>query len=224
MNIVKHHQYFIFSINEDYLSFLHSIDFRVADPKKQESVLEEGRPYVGIIIEIDNAYYFAPLSSQAKLKVDQTGKVLKLNITDVYLFRDGIETKENSIGVIKMNNCIPVPKDHLHQLTNIVDINSCEPSYKNLLTQQYNQLKTDKIIKEISNKADKFVLSYDTLRPTLQILCIDNKFLNTHVINTNLYFKNTVERNEEVIRIKALFDSQYKALKEEVDKIKVRRK
>ena len=223
MNSIKHNQYLIFSINEDYLNFLRQIDFRISDPKKYESVLLEGRPYIGIIVEIENSYYYAPLSSKAKLKVDQNGKLIKINITDVYLFRDGIETLENSIGVIKMNNCVPIPKNHLNELTKVVNINDCKQSYRNLLMQQYEQLKTEKVIKDINWKAEKFVLSYDKLRPSLQILCVDNKFLNKHVIDTELYFKNTNERNKALSEIKTLFNSKYNILKETVDKIKTKR-
>jgi protein AbiQ len=113
-----------YHIKDDYINFLRSFDKKVAENK------QESRPYVGIVLEIDNIKYYAPFTSpkpkHQKMK----------NSKDFRKINHGI------YGAINFNNMIPVLEDALIE----IDINHLQDvQYKNLLLNQLSYVNSDRI-------------------------------------------------------------------------------
>ena len=114
-----------YHIQEKYVNYLHSGDYRVQFNKGQH------RPYVGVVLTINGVKYYVPLESPKPnhASIKSGGPVLKLD--------------DGKLGMMGFNNMIPVPD---HALINF-DFNDIEDSkYKNLLI---NQLRYCNSIKEI---------------------------------------------------------------------------
>ena len=125
-----------YHIDDDYIKYLYQFDIRVPFNKNNRI------PYIGIILEINNITYFAPM-----FYPKQQHSKYKSNATYIKIGKD--------MGMIKLNNMIPVNKENLKY----IDINKIEDKkYRNLLIQQNNfiQINTDKI-RKMANKLYKFV-------------------------------------------------------------------
>lgn len=125
-----------YNIDDKYIEYLYQFDNKVPFNKNSK------RPYIGIILEINNTTYFAPMFSPKP----QHSKY-KSNATY-------IKIGEN-LGLIRLNNMIPVCKENLRY----IDFNKIQDKkYRNLLIQQNNfiQLHTEKI-RDTANKLYKFV-------------------------------------------------------------------
>ncbi len=138
-----------YNIDDNYIEFLHSFDNKVPYNKKNR------RPYIGIILEVNGLTYFAPMFSPK-----QQHKTYNSNKTYIKI--------SNNMGIIKLNNMIPV---NIENLT-YIDFNSIQDKkYRNLLIQQNNfiQLNADRI-REMANKLYKFV-TIDKKDFFIQICC-----------------------------------------------------
>lgn len=115
----------IYSLSQDYIDYLSKFDDKICRTKGD---LPFGRKYIGIVLEINNTSYFAPLTSSiwkidAKTKepiLDNNGsKILKKHFTDVYLK----DRHGKYIGGIKINNMIPVDLINNKNLLSEININ-----------------------------------------------------------------------------------------------------
>lgn len=62
------------------------------------------RPYIGIILEINNVNYFAPLSSPKKKHENMKNSI------------DFIKINKGRDGVINLNNMIPIPSEQCYEI------------------------------------------------------------------------------------------------------------
>lgn len=125
-----------YNIDDKYIDYLYQFDDKVPYNKNQK------RPYIGVIIDIDNIKYFAPLFSPKS-----THKKYSDNPTYIKIGQD--------YGIIRFNNMIPVVGDVLTP----IDFNLIKDiKYKNLLMAQNNfiQQNTEKI-RNVANKLYKMV-------------------------------------------------------------------
>lgn len=138
-----------YNINGEYIEYLYQFDNKVPYNKNSK------RPYIGIILEINRTTYFAPMFSPK----NQHSKY-KANVTHVRI--------GENLGMIKLNNMIPVNKENLKYI-NFNDIQ--DPKYKILLIQQnkYIQLNSEKI-RKMAEKLYKFVV-FDNKEFFTQICC-----------------------------------------------------
>lgn len=121
----------MYYIEDDYINYLRKFDNKVPFNKNQS------RPYIGIVIDRNNVHYFAPLSSPKP-------KHLKMNNSiDIYKIKNG------ELGVINLNNMIPVSLNNIIK----IDIDNQAISYKNLLNNQMQNINNNK--KELFKKVDK---------------------------------------------------------------------
>lgn len=119
-----------FTVNDDYIDYLKQFSPHVRDNKN------ETRPYVGVVIKIGEHDYFAPLASpQPKHKNMNTSL-------------DFIKIDKGTLGVINLNNMIPVHNINITPL-NIKNIK--DSKYQNLLIDQLDWITTNK--SEIISKA-----------------------------------------------------------------------
>ena len=112
-------------VDYEYCNFLRKFDNRVS----YNEGAKELRPYVGILFEINDMEYFAPLSSPKK-------KHLKMkNTIDFYKIDEG------KLGAINFNNMIPVNKNNYELLDlKSKSNNTSEMKYKKLLLEQLDYL------------------------------------------------------------------------------------
>lgn len=125
-----------YNIDDEYISYLYQFDIRVPYNKNSK------RPYIGIIFNINGITYFAPMFSPKQQHSTYKSNATHINITD-------------NLGMIKLNNMIPVNKEDLRY----IDFNKIkDKKYKNLLIQQNNfiQLNADRI-RNTAIKLYKFV-------------------------------------------------------------------
>lgn len=112
----------IYTVNEEYIKFLSVFDSRVAVNKSEK------RPYVGIVLQIGDMKYYAPLTSpkpkHAKMK----------NTKDFRKINGGI------YGAINFNNMLPVI-DRVIRLKRI-DAET-DVKYRELLRNQLRFIRQD---------------------------------------------------------------------------------
>lgn len=117
-----------YNINNDYINYLYKFDNKEPYNKQQK------RPYIGIVIEINNIKYFAPLFSPKKTHSKYSDNPTYIRIGTQY-------------GIIRFNNMIPV----INSVLNYIDFNDIKDiKYRNLLIAQnkFIQQNTERIRKK----------------------------------------------------------------------------
>ena len=113
-------------VDSDYIQYL-----KQTDPKNVQNNYENAankKPYVGIVLRVNDKDYFAPLSSDKNQKY----KTIKESNPTVYKL---VTHNNNYLGVIKLNNMIPVKKSELNQMTR-ESISEKDSKYQKLLNTQ----------------------------------------------------------------------------------------
>ncbi|MFV5348953.1 type III toxin-antitoxin system ToxN/AbiQ family toxin [Acinetobacter soli] len=147
-------------INNDYIDALHNIEPKVYPSTKA------GRPYIGIVLKIHDIHYFAPMTSPKE-------KHSKLRRPVVYKV-NSLSDPNDKLGVIQINNMIPVP---LSKLTEVVFNDIRDVQYKKLLQKQYIVLKVNR--KEIEDTAEELYLKAKAGHP-LHRVCNDFRKLEEY--------------------------------------------
>ncbi|MFR4520921.1 MAG: type III toxin-antitoxin system ToxN/AbiQ family toxin [Fusobacterium sp.] len=121
----------LYTINEEYINFLKIFSENVKYNKN------ESRPYVGIVLKINEYNYFAPLGSP-KLKHITMKESL-----------DFVKIDYGTLGVINLNNMIPVPLEEINK----IDFSKFDKKYQELLKDQARWIyeNTKKINKKSCN-------------------------------------------------------------------------
>lgn len=113
----------IYKIDIGYLKFLHTFDNRVQYNPNYDDNKNQNRPYLGVLLNVNGCNYFAPLEHPRP-----SHRTLKNNL---HIFK----IKEGRLGIIGLNNMIPVPQQALISF----DINK-EPN-SHILISQYIECK-----------------------------------------------------------------------------------
>ena len=124
-------------VDEEYINYLSNYDKHIAYNKKEK------RPYIGVLINVKEHLYFAPLFSP-KLK----HKLYKNNLSYFQIYN--ISSKQN-LGIIRFTDMIPIPKDCVH----LLNMKNLTYHYKRLLIEQYNCINLTDNLKKIYNKSTK---------------------------------------------------------------------
>lgn len=124
-------------IDDNYISYLSQFDKHIAYNKNEK------RPYIGVVIIVNEHYYFAPLFSPK-----QKHKTYKDNLT----FFKIINTKtKTDLGIIRFSDMIPVPQEYVC----LLDIKNKSYGYKRLLSEQYSYINQLQNKQKIMDKAEK---------------------------------------------------------------------
>lgn len=156
---------YICSIRSDYLDYLRNYDDKVSQDK------EGKRKFVGVLLEINDQKYYAPLSSPK-------AKHMTINDKAIDIFKiDG-----GRLGVINLNNMIPVPEMAIIRL----DIeNEPDEKYKNLLRNQAKVIHSnDDTIKKKAKRLYSIVNSGS--HPNLNSRCCNYKLLEDKCLQYGL--------------------------------------
>lgn len=154
----------LYKISENYIEFL-----RETDPVNVKYNKNQRRPYIGIVLKLNQILYFAPLASPKSKHIKMKNSL------------DFIKIENGRLGAINLNNMIPVPQEAIMEF----DISKEEESYRNLL---YGQLKfIDRHAVEICSKAEKLYVSVTQYHSYLEKRCARFKDLEE---KSKLYIKN----------------------------------
>lgn len=127
-----------YTLSDAYITHLKTIDARVPDNYNGT------RAYVGVVLEINEHLYLAPLTSH-KAKHDKlhasTPSVFKLH-------EKGDE--QNKLGMIQINNMLPVTEEEL----TLLDMAAQPVKYRAMLLKQLEFIKANQ--EKIKERAEKF--------------------------------------------------------------------
>ena len=155
-----------YHIRDSYIDFLRKYDTKVSKNKP------ESRPYVGVVLQIDDIKYYAPFTSPKE-------KHLKMkNGKDFRKIHGG------EYGAINFNNMIPVPDKALLELD--ID-NEPDEKYRRLLQNQYRAIQKDLVsITNTARKLRTLVLKEDEelseFDKKVKARCCDLKMLESRYI------------------------------------------
>ena len=130
-------------VDADYCDYLRKYDSKVSYNRNEKEL----RPFIGILFEIENFEYFAPLSSPK-----EKHKNMK-NMIDFFKIKDG------QLGAVNFNNMIPV-KPNNYSLIDLTKeaLTFPEQKYQKLLIEQLNWLNAN--YKQVKNKSFKLYQLY----------------------------------------------------------------
>lgn len=131
----------LYYISDNYVDYMRQFDDKIRYNKKGT------RPYVGIVYEHNNRYYFAPLASPKPKHKKMDKKAL-----DIWLIDNG------DLGIINFNNMLPSPLSELKEIMPIVT----DIKYKKLLENQISSINKDRYL--IMKKVERFYYQYKNNR------------------------------------------------------------
>ncbi len=141
----------LYNINPSYVDQLHNLDYRVEKHHGKHS-----KPYLGIILKINNIHYFVPLSSPQPKHKHMYESLTFVKITN----------RSQLLSVLNINNMIPVPIGFYHK----IDINKISDlKYRDLLNAEkiacrtnclQNKLLAEKRHDELSKMRNQFISSF----------------------------------------------------------------
>ena len=101
----------LFSVSDEYISRLSTIDHRVLS--NHENDRKHNRPYVGFLVFIEPFHYFLPLSSKDPRDYGEDGKLKPSTQTILRMvLQDG-----TFLGKVLLNNMIPVPLSQIQEIS-----------------------------------------------------------------------------------------------------------
>ncbi len=125
----------LYEVDAEYTHSLYEFDDKV--PQEHEQTGQ--RKFVGVVFSVNEYQYFAPMSSPKPKHMRLSSSMLDLHKLD-----------GGKLGVINLNNMIPVPLSCLRK----VDVNAIQDEkYRLLLVKQLRELKKDAA--DIVKKAHK---------------------------------------------------------------------
>lgn len=145
----------LYYVDEDYINELRNIDNKVLLNKST-------RPYLGVVLSINNLNYFVPLSSPKENK--KVNNQLSIKLFEV-------NNRENRLGYLLFLNMIPVPDKHLAKI-DMEHIKKYDLEYYKLLTNQLIFIRQEN--ERILNKAQK-VYNNAVIKkvPFISSICVD---------------------------------------------------
>ena len=98
-----------YTINKEYINFLRKYESHVSYNKDEK---KHSRPYLGIVLKIENFEYFAPLYSFKK-------QYKKYKNNPSFFFVYG--RKRNPLAIIKFSSMIPIPQNNNNNVVNLLE-------------------------------------------------------------------------------------------------------
>ncbi|WP_296235745.1 type III toxin-antitoxin system ToxN/AbiQ family toxin [uncultured Pseudomonas sp.] len=130
-----------YTVTDDYIAFLQQFDGKV--PNNGGAGYKGQKVYVGVVLEIGNHKFLAPLTSYkpAQDRIQQSScSAFKLHERT---------NPDNKLGLIALNYMVPVLDSELVEL----DIDAQDGRYKQMLHRQYEFIKANR--QEIIDRASK---------------------------------------------------------------------
>lgn len=156
----------LYNVDEDYINKLRNIDEKFLFNKST-------RPYLGVVLSINNLNYFVPLSSPKDNK--KVNNQLSIKLFEV-------NNIQNKLGYLLFLNMIPVPDKYLSKV-DMKYIKEHDQEYYKLLVSQLIFIRQEN--QRILNKAQK-VYSNAVIKkvPFIVSMCVDFLALEKYVTDS----------------------------------------
>lgn len=160
--VLMNNELVLVKIKEDYCNYLRLFDHKV--PYNYER--KDTRPFIGVLFEVNNCKYFAPLSSPKPKYLKMKNKL------------DFLKLDNGKLGAINFNNMLPVEDNNIIKLDlSRKDLNAKEIKYQKLLIEQIYWLNRNS--KKLYSKSKRLYDNYITrkLDKNTYVRCCDFKLL-----------------------------------------------
>ncbi len=163
----------LFEVDDNYINYLHKFDNRVLN--HSGTTYTKSRKYIGILLNINDCNYIAPLSSP-NFKTDYVNGVIRKSITPIIRIVRLGKTPQ-LLGTIKLSSMIPVFDMSLlkyYDLSNEKDL-----KYKNLVQDELRFIyaNKDKILREANKihiqKTKNMSIGY--IKNTINFMLLEEK-------------------------------------------------
>ena len=125
----------LFFVNDEYIDYLRTIDKNVCEN------YSEKRAYIGILLEVNDKKYVAPLTSPNKEYLNHKK------------YRRIVHRIDNgNYGYVRIGNMIPVNENLVYP---VIIAETKDEKYKDILLEQVKYFRKSEVIKEIREKANK---------------------------------------------------------------------
>lgn len=150
----------LYRVEIEYIKYLYKFDNRVQYDSNKEKMYTAKRPYLGIVLNMNNLNYFVPLEHPRK-----EHQKMKKNLF-IYKIHNG------KYGILGFNNMIPIPNSQLIKF----DINQENEKYRQILISQYHFC--NKHIEEIMSRAkNTYIRRINEKNKFLIKICCDFELL-----------------------------------------------
>ena len=169
----------IYEIDKEYINYLHSFDSRVE--KSTAEHYKFSRKYLGVVLNVNNFKYFAPLSSTKSHKdFFPDGKIRPSVIPLIRITHINKDESISLLGKIQLNNMIPVINDNIIK---VYDLNKEKDiKYKNMVLNQI----------EFINKNEKLITKNANILYNNKIKNLDIGYIN-NTVNFKLLEEKALE-------------------------------
>lgn len=157
-----------YTVSRDYIKFLSDFESHISYNKDE---LGHTRPYLGIVLKIEDYEYFAPLYSYK-----EHYKKYKNNPSFFFVYN----SKKSPLAIIKFSAMIPIPKQI--SVIKLLEYNDQEQKYKDLISAEYRYINSNKA--EIYKRANKMYIAVTKHK---------NSFLKTIACNFKLLEEKCLE-------------------------------
>ena len=155
-------------VDKTYIKYLGEFEKCVSYNKDEAG---HSRPYLGIVLKIENYNYFVPLYSYK-----EHYSKYKNNSSFFFVY----DRKEKPLSIIKFSAMIPVPKDL--DVISLLEYNKQDKKYKDLISAEYRYINSNK--EEIYKRANKMYVAVTKHK---------NNFLKTISCNFKLLEEKCLE-------------------------------
>lgn len=157
-----------YTVDKNYIKYLSRFEKHVSYNKGE---IGHSRPYLGIVLKIENYEYFVPLYSYK-----EHYQKYKNNPSFFFVY----DRKGNPLAIIKFSSMIPVPNKI--KVTSLLEYNVNDKKYKDLISAEYRYINSNK--EEIYKRANKMYIAVTKHK---------NNFLKTIACNFKLLEEKCLE-------------------------------
>lgn len=151
-----------YTVDSNYIKYLSKFEKHISYNKDE---IGHSRPYLGIVLKIEDYEYFVPLYSYK-----EHYEKYKNNPSFFFVY----DRKNKPLAIIKFSAMIPVPKDI--SVTRLLEYSEQDKKYKNLIAAEYRYVNSNK--EEIYKRANKmYVAVTKHKRNFLQTIACNFKML-----------------------------------------------
>lgn len=160
----------LFNVSNEYIDYLKQFDKNIMNHSSKN--YKKTRKYIGVLLEINNCKYIAPLSSPKKTDYDEEGKIRKSIIPIIRIVYDS-----RILGTIKLSSMIPFYDDSVVEYYNLEE--ETDEKYRDLILNELEFIHINKelIIKNANKlykqKFEKLGMGY--LKNTVNFELLEEK-------------------------------------------------
>ena len=161
-----------YTIDKDYIKYLSKFESHISYNKDE---IGHSRPYIGIVLRIENYEYFVPLYSYK-----EHYKKYKSNPSFFFVY----DRKNHPLSIIKFSAMIPVP--NRINVISVLEYDKQDKKYKDLISAEYRYINSNK--KEIFKRANKMYIAVTKHK---------KNFLKTIACNFKLLEEKSIKYQDE---------------------------